>query len=100
MLQPGAATGCHVVEAMAVLLEHVLQVLSWQHDDQQCAACRMDEVDVNVAVFTNILADKVEEYGGNDAYMEAQSKLLSKLTDEKTQCLVMNLDGEITQSVS
>ena len=55
---------------------------------------RFDEVDVNVVVFTNILKDKVDEFGGIEAYLAAQGALLDKLQSPDTQLLVVNMDGK------
>ena len=49
-------------------------------------------MDVDVAVFTNILKDKVDEFGGVDAYLKAQGCLFSKLQHAR-QRLVVNIDG-------
>lgn len=50
-------------------------------------------MDFDVAVFTNVLKDKVEEMGGIDAYLQAQAALFSKLQDPERQRLVVNIDG-------
>ena len=67
------------------------------HDCQYCLEqllpCRANQVDVDVAVFTNILKDKVDEFGGIEAYLEAQNSLFSKIKDPQSQCLVVNIDG-------
>lgn len=70
-----------------------------QHGITFVADCRISEVDVNVAVVTNILKDKVDEFGGIEAYLQAQGVLLSKLQDEHTQRLVVNIDGALPARV-
>ena len=64
-----------------------------KHCPEQLVPCRANQVDVNVAVFTNILKDKVDEFGGIEAYLNAQESLFSKINDKDTQCLVVNIDG-------
>lgn len=55
--------------------------------------CRCAYVDFDVAVFTNILQEKVDAFGGIAPYLEAQGSLFLKLKDPNRQRAVVNSDG-------
>ena len=50
-------------------------------------------MDFDVAVFTNILKDKVDAFGGITQYLDAQGSLFMKLQDPNRQRAVVNTDG-------
>lgn len=53
---------------------------------------RMDHVDLNIAVFTNLATDAAEE-GDFEELLEAQGAIFRRLTDPTTQRAIINLDG-------
>ena len=60
-------------------------------------ACRCDYVDLDVAVFTNILQERVDALGGIAPYLDAQGSLFLKLQDPNRQRAVVNSDGTCLQ---
>ena len=58
---------------------------------------RCDYVDFDVAVFTNILKDKVDAFGGITQYLDAQGSLFMKLQDPNRQRAVVNTDGGLSK---
>lgn len=56
---------------------------------------RCDYVDFDVAVFTNIVRDKVDAFGGITQYLDAQGSLFMKLQDPNRQRAVVNTDGAL-----
>ncbi len=71
-------------------------MLSW-HDLLILWPCRCDYVDLDVAVFTNILQEKVDAFGGIAPYLDAQGSLFLKLQDPNRQRAVVNSDGTCFQ---
>ena len=57
-------------------------------------------MDFDVAVFTNILKDKVDAFGGITQYLDAQGSLFMKLQDPNRQRAVINTDGALSRSDS
>lgn len=55
-------------------------------------------MDFDVAVFTNILKDKVDAFGGITQYLDAQGSLFMKLQDPNRQRAVVNTDGALSIS--
>ena len=53
---------------------------------------RMDHVDLNIAVFTNLATDAGED-GDFEELLEAQGAIFRRLTDPTTQRAIINLDG-------
>lgn len=53
---------------------------------------RMDHVDLNIAVFTNLATDAAEE-GDYEEILEAQGAIFRRLTDPTRQRAIINLDG-------
>lgn len=82
---------------------HVHKIMAGQAD-RGAAACvlecttsglqegRCDYVDLDVAVFTNILQEKVDAFGGIAPYLDAQGSLFLKLQDPNRQRAVVNSD--------
>lgn len=86
--------GTAVREALSCL--HVPDSIRSAESVTRCetaCGCRCDYVDFDVAVFTNILKDKVEAFGGITQYLDAQGSLFMKLQDEHRQRAVVNTDG-------
>ena len=71
-------------------------MLSWR-DLSVLWPCRCDYVDLDVAVFTNILQEKVDAFGGIAPYLDAQGSLFLKLQDSNRQRAVVNSDGMCLQ---
>ncbi len=69
-------------------------MLSWR-DLSVCGRC--DYVDLDVAVFTNILQEKVDAFGGIAPYLDTQGSLFLKLQDPNRQRAVVNSDGTCLQ---
>ena len=53
----------------------------------------MDQVDVNIAVFTNLAADAAEAGGEQDALLAAKGALFRRLSDPNLQRAIINIDG-------
>ena len=54
---------------------------------------RMDQVDVNIAVFTNLATDAAEAGGEQDALLAAKGALFRRLSDPNLQRAIINIDG-------
>ena len=60
---------------------------------------RLDEVDMDIVVFTNMSAEAAEAAGQSpEEMLEAQARLLRRLTDPTRQRAIINLDGELSTS--
>ena len=78
-----------VYPGMPECLNHCISVMQ-----SKACCCRCDYVDFDVAVFTNVTKDKVDEFGGIKQYLNAQGSLFLKLQDPTRQRAVVNTDGE------
>ena len=62
----------------------------WQH----ACTCRLDEVDMDIVVFTNLTTEDMEESEQSlEEALEAQARLLRRLIDPTRQRAIINLDG-------
>ncbi len=58
---------------------------------------RLDEVDMDIVVFTNLTTDAIEASGRSlEEMLEEQARLLRRLKDPTRQRAIINLDGELT----
>ena len=56
--------------------------------------CRLDEVDMDIVVYNNLTAEAIEASGQTlEEMLEAQARLLRRLTDPSRQRAIINLDG-------
>ena len=65
----------------------------WHPSTSLPGICRCAYVDFDVAVFTNIMQDKVDAFGTMAEYLDSQGVLFRKLNDPSRQRAVVNADG-------
>lgn len=58
--------------------------------------CRLDEVDFDIVVYNNLTSEAIEASGQTlEEMLEAQERLLRRLTDPTRQRAIINLDGAL-----
>ncbi len=63
--------------------------------------CRLDEVDFDIVVYNNLTTEAIEASGQTlEEMLEAQERLLRRLTDPTRQRAIINLDGTLLAEVS
>lgn len=73
----------------------VSPLFPWGGIAQQAGNCRLDEVDMDIVVFTNLMTEEAEASGRTiEEMLEEQGRLLRRLTDPTRQRAIINLDGE------
>ncbi|XP_072968380.1 UDP-N-acetylmuramoyl-L-alanyl-D-glutamate--2,6-diaminopimelate ligase MurE homolog, chloroplastic-like [Typha angustifolia] len=55
---------------------------------------RCDEIDFDVAVFTNLTRDHLDFHGSEEEYRKSKSKLFAKMVDPKRHRKVVNIDDK------
>ena len=62
---------------------------------------RLDEVDMDIVVYLNLTSEAVlDENQSLEEMLEAQARLLRRLTDPTRQRAIINLDGALLTKVS
>ncbi len=62
---------------------------------------RLDEVDFDIVVYNNLTTEAIEASGQTlEEMLEAQERLLRRLTDPTRQRAIINLDGALLDQVS
>jgi len=79
-------------QLMAGMLDNGATATAMEVSSHALAQGRVDCVDFDVAVFTNLTSDHLDFHGTVEAYREAKAELFRGLTDPERQRAVINLD--------
>jgi UDP-N-acetylmuramyl tripeptide synthase len=79
-------------QLMAGMLDNGATATAMEVSSHALAQGRVECVDFDVAVFTNLTSDHLDFHGTMDAYREAKAELFRGLTDPERQRAVINLD--------
>ncbi|KAM0942056.1 putative UDP-N-acetylmuramoyl-L-alanyl-D-glutamate--L-lysine ligase [Dioscorea sansibarensis] len=77
---------------MAKMLENGTEALIMEASSHGLALGRCDEIEFNVAVFTNLTRDHFDFHGTEEEYRESKLKLFVKMSDPKQHRKVVNVD--------
>ena len=79
-------------QLMAGMLDNGANAVAMEVSSHALAQGRVDCVDFDVAVFTNLTTDHLDFHGDMATYREAKALLFKQLTDPERQRAVINLD--------
>ena len=79
---------------MAKMLHNGTEALVMETSSQGLALGKFDEVDFDIAVFTNLEGDNAGLHGSEEAYRDATAKLFSKMVDPERNRKVVNIDDQ------
>ena len=79
-------------QLMAGMLDNGASAVAMEVSSHALAQGRVDCVDYDVAVFTNLTRDHLDFHGSMEAYREAKAELFRRLEDPERQRAVINLD--------
>ncbi|KAJ0966668.1 hypothetical protein J5N97_023585 [Dioscorea zingiberensis] len=91
---PDAVT---VQRLMAKMVENGTEAMVMEASSHGLALGRCDEIDFNVAVFTNLTRDHYDFHGTEEEYRESKLKLFVKMSDPKHHRKVVNVDDPNAQ---
>ncbi|KAH7669521.1 UDP-N-acetylmuramoylalanyl-D-glutamate-2,6-diaminopimelate ligase protein [Dioscorea alata] len=77
---------------MAKMLENGTEALIMEISSHGLALGRCDEIEFNVAVFTNLTRDHFDFHGTEEEYRNSKLKLFVKMSDPKKHRKVVNVD--------
>ena len=80
-------------QLMAGMLDNGASAVAMEVSSHALAQGRVDCVDYDVAVFTNLTRDHLDFHGSMEAYREAKAELFRRLEDPERQRAVINLDA-------
>ncbi|XP_028762723.1 UDP-N-acetylmuramoyl-L-alanyl-D-glutamate--2,6-diaminopimelate ligase MurE homolog, chloroplastic [Neltuma alba] len=81
-----------VQNLMAKMLHNGTEALVMETSSQGLALGKFNEVDFDIAVFTNLEGDNAGLHGSEEAYRDATAKLFSKMVDPERNRKVVNID--------
>ncbi|KAM5572441.1 UDP-N-acetylmuramoyl-L-alanyl-D-glutamate--2,6-diaminopimelate ligase MurE [Rosa sericea] len=81
-----------VQNMMAKMLHNGAEAVVMEASSHGLALSRCDEVDVDIAVFTNLTRDHLDFHVTEEEYREAKGKLFSRMVDPERHRKVVNID--------
>lgn len=81
-----------VQNLMAKMLHNGTEAVVMEASSHGLALGRCDEVDFDIAVFTNLTRDHLDFHGTEDEYRDAKAKLFSRMVDPERNRKVVNID--------
>lgn len=81
-----------VQNLMAKMLHNGTEALVLETSSQELALGKCNEVDFDIAVFTNLTRDHVDLHGSEEAYIDATAKLFTRMVDPERHRKVVNID--------
>lgn len=81
-----------VQKLMAKMVHNGTEALVMEASSHELALGRCDEVDFDIAVFTNLNRDHLDFHGTEEDYRNAQAKLFSRMVDPERHRKVVNID--------
>ncbi|CAN8245492.1 unnamed protein product [Cochlearia groenlandica] len=93
---PNAATtnpdAVSVQSLMAKMLHNGTEALVMEASPQELSSGRCDEVDFDIAVFTNLTREDTDFRGTDEEYRDAEAKLFARMVDPERHRKVVNID--------
>ncbi|KAL7111696.1 hypothetical protein ACP275_05G106100 [Erythranthe tilingii] len=81
-----------VQKLMAKMVHNGTEALVMEASSHGLALGRCDEIDFDIAVFTNLTRDHLDFHGTHEEYREAKAKLFSKMVDPERHRKIVNID--------
>ncbi|XP_031384966.1 UDP-N-acetylmuramoyl-L-alanyl-D-glutamate--2,6-diaminopimelate ligase MurE homolog, chloroplastic [Punica granatum] len=81
-----------VQNLMAKMLHNGTEAVVMEASSHGLALGRCDEVDFDIAVFTNLTRDHLDFHGSEEEYKEAKAKLFSRMVDPERHRKIVNID--------
>ncbi|KAL7150359.1 hypothetical protein ABFS83_05G106700 [Erythranthe nasuta] len=81
-----------VQKLMAKMAHNGTEALVMEASSHGLALGRCDEIDFDIAVFTNLTRDHLDFHGTHEEYREAKAKLFSKMVDPERHRKIVNID--------
>lgn len=81
-----------VQSLMAKMLHNGTEALVMEASPQKLALGRCDEVDFDIAVFTNLTREDTDFRGTDEEYRDAEAKLFARMVDPERHRKVVNID--------
>ena len=81
-----------VQSLMAKMLHNGTESLVMEASPQELALGKCDEVDFDIAVFTNLTRENTDFRGTDEEYRDAEAKLFSRMVDPERHRKVVNID--------
>lgn len=92
---PNATTNPDAVlvqSLMAKMLHNGTEALVMEASPQELALGKCDEVDFDIAVFTNLTRENTDFRGTDEEYRDAEAKLFARMVDPERHRKVVNID--------
>uniref|UniRef100_A0A6M2F9N0 UDP-N-acetylmuramoyl-L-alanyl-D-glutamate--2,6-diaminopimelate ligase MurE homolog, chloroplastic n=1 Tax=Populus davidiana TaxID=266767 RepID=A0A6M2F9N0_9ROSI len=90
---PNTTPGAILVQnLMAKMLHNGTEAVVMEATSQGLALGRCDEVDFDIAVFTNLTRDHLDFHGTEEEYKNAKAKLFARMVDPERHRKVVNID--------
>ncbi|KAL0327786.1 UNVERIFIED_CONTAM: UDP-N-acetylmuramoyl-L-alanyl-D-glutamate--2,6-diaminopimelate ligase MurE, chloroplastic [Sesamum angustifolium] len=81
-----------VQKLMAKMVHNGTEALVMEASSHELALGRCDEVDFDIAVFTNLTRDHLDFHGTEEEYRNAKAKLFSRMVDPARHRKIVNID--------
>ncbi|XP_022157096.1 uncharacterized protein LOC111023902 [Momordica charantia] len=81
-----------VQNLMAKMLHNGTEAVVMEVSTDELACGRCDEVDFDIAVFTNLTRDHLDFHGSEEEYRDAKAKLFKRMVDPDRHRKVVNID--------
>ncbi|CAN4127358.1 unnamed protein product [Withania somnifera] len=81
-----------VQKLMAMMVHNGTEALVMETSSHGLALGRCDEVDFDIAVFTNLTRDHFDFHGTEEEYRDAKAKLFSRMVDPSWHRKIVNID--------
>lgn len=81
-----------VQKLMAKMVHNGTEALVMEASSHELALGKCDEVDFDIAVFTNLTSDHLNFHGTEEEYKNAKAKLFSRMVDPERHRKIVNID--------
>ncbi|KAK6130011.1 hypothetical protein DH2020_036233 [Rehmannia glutinosa] len=81
-----------VQKLMAKMVHNGTEALVMEASSHGLALGRCDEIDFDIAVFTNLTRDHLDFHGSEEEYRDAKAKLFSRMVDPARHRKIVNID--------
>ncbi|KAK4422598.1 UDP-N-acetylmuramoyl-L-alanyl-D-glutamate--2,6-diaminopimelate ligase MurE, chloroplastic [Sesamum alatum] len=81
-----------VQKLMAKMVHNGTEALVMEASSHELALGRCDEVDFDIAVFTNLTRDHLDFHGTEEDYRDAKAKLFARMVDPARHRKIVNID--------
>lgn len=81
-----------IQKVMAKMVHNGTEALVMEASSHELASGKCDEVDFDIAVFTNLTSDHLDFHGTEEEYRNAKAKLFSRMVDPERHRKIVNID--------